>query len=53
MDWGKVTMEDLINDLREVEWSSPPCLVTEFFSRFTFPMSYSKWNSRLKCNLYY
>lgn len=39
--------------LREVEWSSPPRPVTEFFSRFTVPRSYSKWSSRLKCNLYY
>ncbi|KAF8402982.1 hypothetical protein HHK36_011075 [Tetracentron sinense] len=53
MDWGNVTAEDLMNALREVEWSSPPRPLTEFFSRFTFPRSYSKWNSRLKCNLYY
>ncbi|KAM3205211.1 PRA1 family protein A1 isoform X2 [Capsicum annuum] len=53
MDWGTVTTEDLIEALREVEWSSPPRPLSEFFSRFTFPRSYSKWNSRLKCNLYY
>ncbi|KAG5582844.1 hypothetical protein H5410_053471 [Solanum commersonii] len=53
MDWGTVTTEDLIEALREVEWSSPPRPFSEFFSRFTFPRSYSKWNSRLKCNLYY
>ncbi|MCD9561412.1 PRA1 protein A1 [Datura stramonium] len=53
MDWGNVTTEDLIEALREVEWSSPPRPPSEFFSRFTFPRSYSKWNSRLKCNLYY
>ncbi|KAH7678165.1 Prenylated rab acceptor PRA1 protein [Dioscorea alata] len=53
MDWGNVTTEDLIDALREVDWSSPPRPVSEFFSRFTFPRSYSKWNSRLKCNLYY
>ncbi|XP_073113196.1 PRA1 family protein A1 isoform X1 [Elaeis guineensis] len=53
MDWGNVTTEDLIDALREVDWSSPPRPVTEFFSRFTVPRSYSKWNSRLKCNLYY
>lgn len=39
--------------LREVDWSSPPRPLAEFFSRFTIPRSYSKWNSRLKCNLYY
>ncbi|KAK4742588.1 hypothetical protein SAY87_000589 [Trapa incisa] len=53
MDWGNVTAEDLINALREVDWSSPPRPLSEFFSRFTIPRSYAKWNSRIKCNLYY
>ncbi|OIW20303.1 hypothetical protein TanjilG_08273 [Lupinus angustifolius] len=53
MDWGNVTTEDLVDALREVDWSSPPRPPSEFFSRFTLPRSYSKWNSRLKCNLYY
>ncbi|KAK4396196.1 PRA1 family protein A1 [Sesamum angolense] len=53
MDWSNVTAEDLIEALREVDWSSPPRPVSEFFSRFTLPRSYAKWNSRLKCNLYY
>ncbi|GLT89525.1 hypothetical protein SLE2022_075030 [Rubroshorea leprosula] len=53
MDWGNVTAEDLIDALREVDWSSPPRSFSEFFSRFTVPRSYAKWNSRLKCNLYY
>ncbi|CAK9151436.1 unnamed protein product [Ilex paraguariensis] len=53
MDWGNVTGEDLIEALREVDWSSPPRPLSEFFSRFTVPRSYSKWDSRLKCNLYY
>ncbi|KAI9079596.1 hypothetical protein K1719_038423 [Acacia pycnantha] len=53
MDWGNVTAEDLIDALREVDWSSPPRPLYEFFSRFTVPKSYSRWNSRLKCNLYY
>nr|GMD43423.1 PRA1 family protein A1-like [Ipomoea batatas]GMD45032.1 PRA1 family protein A1-like [Ipomoea batatas]GMD46526.1 PRA1 family protein A1-like [Ipomoea batatas] len=53
MDWGNVTTEDLIEALREVDWSSPPRPLSEFFSRFTVPRSYAKWNSRLKCNLYY
>lgn len=53
MDWGNVTMEDLIDALREVDWSSPPRPLTEFFSRFTVPRSSSKLNSRLKCNFYY
>ncbi|CAH2050439.1 unnamed protein product [Thlaspi arvense] len=53
MDWSNVTAEDLIEALREVEWSSPPRPISEFFSRFTVPRSYSKWTSRIKCNLYY
>ncbi|XP_022842151.1 PRA1 family protein A1-like isoform X1 [Olea europaea var. sylvestris] len=53
MDWTNVTTGDLIEALREVDWSSPPRPIAEFFSRFTIPRSYSKWNSRLKCNLYY
>ncbi|KAG8085807.1 hypothetical protein GUJ93_ZPchr0010g8986 [Zizania palustris] len=53
MDWSAVTAEDLVDALREVDWSAPPRPVPEFFSRFTAPRSYSKWTSRLKCNLYY
>ncbi|XP_073033849.1 PRA1 family protein A1-like [Primulina eburnea] len=53
MDWGNVSTEDLIEALREVDCSSPPRPVSEFFARFTVPRSYAKWNSRLKCNLYY
>ncbi|KAL6519442.1 PRA1 protein A1 [Orobanche gracilis] len=53
MDWGTVTTEDLVEALREVDWSSPPRPFSEFFARFTLPRSYAKWNSRLKCNLYY
>ncbi|XP_010558341.1 PREDICTED: PRA1 family protein A1-like [Tarenaya hassleriana] len=53
MDWGNVTVEDLVDALREVDWSSPPRPLSEFFSRFTVPKSFAKWDSRLKCNLYY
>ncbi|XP_078446942.1 PRA1 family protein A1-like [Wolffia australiana] len=53
MDWGNVTTEDLVDALQEVDWTSPPRPVSEFFHRFTFPRSYAKWNSRVKCNLYY
>lgn len=53
MDWGTVTAEDLIGALREVDWSTPPRPLHEFFSRFTIPRSYPKWNGRFKCNLYY
>ncbi|KAG5237529.1 hypothetical protein OIU77_013542 [Salix suchowensis] len=53
MDWGNVTAEDLIGALKEIDWTSPPRPLNEFFSKFTIPRSYSKWSSRLKCNLYY
>ncbi|KAJ6726996.1 PRA1 PROTEIN [Salix purpurea] len=53
MDWGNVTAEDLIGALKEVDWTSPPRPANEFFSKFVIPRSYSKWSSRLKCNLYY
>ncbi|KAL1196977.1 PRA1 family protein A2 [Cardamine amara subsp. amara] len=53
MDWDNVAAEDVIEALREVEWSTPPRSFGEFFSRFAFPRSFSKWKSRLKCNLYY
>ncbi|KAF8006316.1 hypothetical protein BT93_K0572 [Corymbia citriodora subsp. variegata] len=53
MDWGNVTAEDLMDALREVDWSLPPRPLPEFFSRFTLPRSYARWSSRLKCNLYY
>lgn len=52
MDWDNVSAEDVIEALREVEWSTPPRSFGEFFSRFAFPRSFSKWKSRLKCNLY-
>ncbi|KAJ7283102.1 hypothetical protein O6H91_13G002600 [Diphasiastrum complanatum] len=53
MDWGNVTAEDLVNALKEVEWSTPPRPLAEFFSKFTVPKTRAKWTSRLKCNLYY
>ncbi|GFZ02257.1 delta 1-pyrroline-5-carboxylate synthase 2 [Actinidia rufa] len=34
MDWGNVTAEDLIEALREVDWSSPPRPLSEFFSSY-------------------
>ncbi|KAL0333255.1 UNVERIFIED_CONTAM: PRA1 family protein A1 [Sesamum angustifolium] len=38
MDWSNVTAEDLVEALREVDWSSPPRPLSEFFSRFTVPV---------------
>nr|VDD18437.1 unnamed protein product [Brassica oleracea] len=34
MDWDNVAAEDVIEALREVEWSTPPRSFGEFFSRF-------------------
>lgn len=53
MDWDSVAAGDVVEALREVEWSTSPRSLAEFFSRFAFPRSFSKWMSRLKCNLYY
>eukprot|EP00249_Psilotum_nudum_P008725 c21469_g1_i1 orf=227-856(-) len=53
MDWANVTTEELVDALQEVEWSSPPRPLAEFFGKFTVPRSMAKWNSRSKCNLYY
>lgn len=53
MDWGNVTVEELVDALQEVEWTSPPRPLPEFFAKFTAPRTTAKWNSRLKCNFYY
>lgn len=53
MDWGNVSVEDLVEALREVDWSTPPRTATEFFQKFSLPKKYKKWTSRAKCNLYY
>lgn len=39
--------------LREVDWTSPPRPLAEFFAKFSVPRSIAKWESRSKCNLYY
>ncbi|CAH8385709.1 unnamed protein product [Eruca vesicaria subsp. sativa] len=38
MDWENVAAEDVIEALREVEWSTPPCSLGEFVSRFVSQM---------------
>ncbi|KAH7292127.1 hypothetical protein KP509_29G053000 [Ceratopteris richardii] len=53
MDWGNVTFEELAEGLQEVDWTSPPRPVSEFFGKFSVPRSIAKWESRSKCNLYY
>eukprot|EP00897_Mesotaenium_endlicherianum_P010257 jgi/Mesen1/925/ME000117S00079 len=53
MDWSNVTGEELLDALKEVEWTTPPRPLTEFFQKFSTPKSYSKWEGRLKCNAYY
>ncbi|CAM6079392.1 unnamed protein product [Sphagnum tenellum] len=53
MDWSNVTAEELVDALKEVEWATPPRPLPEFFQKFTTPKTQSKWNARLKCNVYY
>lgn len=53
MDWSNVTVEELVDALQEVEWTTPPRPLAEFFAKFAVPRSISKWSSRTKCNLYY
>lgn len=52
MDWQNVTAEELVDALREVDWKAPRP-VSEFFQKFSPPKNYSKWTSRVKCNVYY
>jgi hypothetical protein len=52
MDWSNVTVEELIDELKEVEWATPPRPLPEFFQKFSTPKTQSKWNARLKCNFY-
>jgi len=53
MEWSNVTVEELVDALKEVEWSTPPRPLAEFFAKFTVPKTRSKWDGRFKCNLYY
>mmetsp|Transcript_13733 Transcript_13733/g.23230 ORF Transcript_13733/g.23230 Transcript_13733/m.23230 type:complete len:212 (-) Transcript_13733:315-950(-) len=53
MDWSNVTAGELLDALREVEWKAPPRSPKEFFAKFTPPKTAAKWQSRLKCNIYY
>lgn len=53
MDWNDVTFEDLVDALKEVDWSIPPRPLGEFFGNFSAPKNDSKWEGRLRCNLYY
>ncbi|CAL9153051.1 unnamed protein product [Musa hybrid cultivar] len=53
MDWGR---REGGGPDRRPQGSGPvlfPAPHSEFFSRFTFPRSYAKWSSPIKCNLYY
>ncbi|XP_024393212.1 PRA1 family protein A1 [Physcomitrium patens] len=53
MDWSNVTIDELADALKEVEWSQPPRPLTEFFAKFAVPKTQSKWDGRFKCNIYY
>jgi len=52
MDWSNVTAEELVDALKEVEWTTPPRPLLEFFQKFTTPKTRAKWSARLKCNFY-
>ena len=52
MDWNDVTLEDLVDALKEVDWSIPPRPLGEFFGKFSMPKNDSKWEARFRCNLY-
>ena len=52
MDWSNVGPGELADALREVEWSTPPRPLAEFFQKFSVPKNAEKWKSRLKCNAY-
>lgn len=53
MDWDDVTLEDLVDALKEVDWSIPPRPLGEFFGKFSVPKNDSKWEARFRCNLFY
>eukprot|EP01023_Acetabularia_acetabulum_P036405 TRINITY_DN34407_c0_g1_i1.p2 TRINITY_DN34407_c0_g1~~TRINITY_DN34407_c0_g1_i1.p2 ORF type:complete len:206 (+),score=14.28 TRINITY_DN34407_c0_g1_i1:166-783(+) len=53
MDWSNVTYEEVLDALQEVDWRQPPRPLSTFVAKFTPPKKRSKWESRLKCNLYY
>eukprot|EP01025_Chloroclados_australasicus_P006062 TRINITY_DN11994_c1_g1_i12.p1 TRINITY_DN11994_c1_g1~~TRINITY_DN11994_c1_g1_i12.p1 ORF type:complete len:207 (+),score=9.81 TRINITY_DN11994_c1_g1_i12:155-775(+) len=53
MDWSNVTYEEVLDALQEVDWKQPPRPLSTFFAKFGPPKNRSKWESRLKCNLYY
>lgn len=52
MDWNDVTLEDLVDALKEVDWSIPPRPLGEFFGKFSVPRNDSKWEARFRCNVY-
>ncbi|CAI5991832.1 unnamed protein product [Closterium sp. NIES-65] len=45
MDWGNVTGEELLDALREVEWSTPPRPLAEFVQRFSAPKNASNYRT--------
>ncbi|GAQ85810.1 Vesicle transport protein [Klebsormidium nitens] len=52
--WSNVTLEELVDNLQEVDWTTRPRPLNEFFSKFSTPRNLQgKLTSRLKCNAYY
>ncbi|MCO5582406.1 hypothetical protein L7F22_036300 [Adiantum nelumboides] len=52
MDWSSVTLHELADAVKEADWWSSPRPLSEVFTKFSPPKSFSAWSSRLKCNLY-
>jgi len=53
MDWADVQAEDLLDNLREVEWNKAPRSMSDFLGAFKPPKNQKDWRSRVKCNVYY
>ncbi|GMH43667.1 hypothetical protein BSKO_11589 [Bryopsis sp. KO-2023] len=53
MDWTKVTIAELVEHLRQVDWKEKPRSPNDFFGRFGPVKNQKEWQSRVKCNVYY
>ncbi|KAK9868558.1 hypothetical protein WJX84_009702 [Apatococcus fuscideae] len=53
MDWGLVTLGEVVASLQEVQWNHLPPGPGDCFRSFSLPTSLRGLSPRLKCNLYY
>jgi len=53
MDWSHVTLAELLDALREVEWNIRPRPVGEFIQKLKLPKTRQQWLSRMKCNFFF